>query len=461
MRKAPFTLPLLVRALAVLGLGWVIEWPGIDHAFDWLRHLVELRAIPNVHTAHFDAALFDALGDSQFVLQHLTFLPLLFTATLLVPLAALVRTVARARLRAGLADPLERVRRWLAGHPRGGRVLVAVPAALWLANWTRHVALYVVGWRGSTMYGASGRSWWPLSMHEYYACGMVAAWCLAALAAVGIHALTRAGLRALVAPTPVPDVAAAGDRIVFDAVAVTPETRAAVVAMAALPFVSVGAIVAASLGDAATIAALCAYVAVAVSGTIAFRRASRVAIGIDGVFISGTSRTRFSAYRDLDDARAVGGDLELLRAGRGIVRLQLHGEDAVHRTAILERLRASIDAVRQGEAANGAGNVVATTSDGELARIAEGAVDYRAPALTREQLWSVVEGSAHAAPARIAAAKALATLRDPGESARLRVVADHCAEPGVRVELRELVYQTEEEEEGVASTRKTPFIPRG
>ena len=49
---------------------------------------------------------------------------------------------------------------------------------------------------------------------------------------------------------------------------------------------------------------------VALSSALLFRRASRVAVGVDGVRVAGTSRTRFYGYKDLDGVRVNGGDVE-------------------------------------------------------------------------------------------------------------------------------------------------------
>ena len=83
------------------------------------------------------------------------------------------------------------------------------------------------------------------------------------------------------------------------------------------------------------------------------------------------------------------------------------------------------------------------------------------PALTRDQLWTLVEGPEHDRETRTAAARALATTGSEGERARLRIAAEHCAEPKVRVELlgiargatvaeRELAL--DEEEQALAAT---------
>ena len=170
---------------------------------------------------------------------------------------------------------------------------------------------------------------------------------------------------------------------------------------------------------------------------IAFRKASRVAVGLDGVHVRGTSRARFFAYRDLDAARVEGGDLELVGRDSVVLRLQLHGEDAARRDAVLARIREAIDRVKEG-AAPSRRRSYRRRRRTELARAAEGGRTTESATLTREQLWALVEGPEIEASARKAAAEALVRSSDEAERARLRVAAEHCAEPAVRVALEKL-----------------------
>jgi hypothetical protein len=212
--------------------------------------------------------------------------------------------------------------------------------------------------------------------------------------------------------------------------------------MALLPFVAVMA--ARGLGQSGTEYVLAGYVAMALGGAFAFRRASRIAVGFDGIYVGGSSRARFFAYASLDSARARGNNLELLRGHRVVLTLQLHGKDAADHAAILRRIEEAIAKAHEG-ASSAAGQVVLGTSERQLARLAGGAADYRAPTLTREQLWALVEGPEHDAATRTAAAKALAQTGDHDERARLRVAAEHYAEPHSRVVLRELATVDDED----------------
>jgi hypothetical protein len=443
--------PSLVKAGAVLGLMWLLFARGIDLFFRCLLELNQLAytAWPDAWPKPLYWTVRQVLADVVQVFQS-TAGPLFLFAALAIPLGMLARTVARARVRAGQKDPLDAVRSFTAAHPKMARVIVAAPGFAWLSAVGVQLGIASQSWYHQLMFDESG----------LYMAGLGIFWGIAAAGAMGVRAGMRAGERLLLEPTSPPEESAAknpDDRVQFDAVAVTAETRAAVGAMAALPFLTFLAINAAHLGTRGTEAAIAAYVAVAVLFTLSFRAASRIAVGVDGVFVTGTSRTRFYAYTDLDGARAKGGDLELVRGSRVVLRLQLHGEDATQRPAILLRIQEAIEKARHGENA-AAGQVVASASEGQLARLAEGGADYRAPALTREQLWSLVEGPEHDAKTRTAAARALAKTGDGDEKKRLRVAAEHCAEPQVRVLLREMAGV--EDEDGAAPEGRVARLAR-
>ena len=361
-------MPESVRVGTALAASWAAWWWGIPAAFRLLRWLLAATRTGA------RAWLFDLLNHCQFNLEGTLFAALI-GATLAVVAGALVRTVARARLRAGYADPLEQVRAWTAQHAKATRAMLSAPAGAWLATATLMMVLDAWSWGNSAMYGEYAATAWIARMHLLFAIGMGAFWCLSAPLALGIRAATRAGLRSLLAPTVAREqergrnVADVDDRLHFDAVAVTAETRAAVAAVAVLPVVTVLGIGAGRLGDGATMAALAGYAAVALGSVVAFRRASRIAVGVDGVFVTGSSRTRFYAYSDIDEVRARTGELELLRQGKAVLRLQLHGKDAECRDALLQRLQ---DAVRAAHERAGAATaeVVASVSSSELARSA-------------------------------------------------------------------------------------------
>jgi hypothetical protein len=344
-------------------------------------------------------------------------------AMFLVPLGFVARIMARARVRYGAVDPLDRLRAWTRARPVWTWVVLAILPALWGIR-----AFEIVYHRTELTPGA------------------IAPILLASVAAQ--IAAARSVVTSFLSPTVDPGEEAlieiGPDEIAFDAVAVTNETRAAVGGLAALSVAMVVWLAALPIAtlfrDPRLFAAVAVYSAVAIGGAALFRVGSRVAVGVDGVLVKGTSRTRFYAYRDLDGARVTRGDIELVRRGRVVLRLQLHGADAVRREAVVGRIHENIARVQRGEHAMAAQLVSSSTKE-ELARAASGGADYRAASLSREALWALIEGPTVDSDARRAAAEALVKTSDAGERARLRVAADHCADPRVRVALAELAEQ--------------------
>ena len=359
--------------------------------------------------------LLDGLAVGRFTLGA-TWALLVIGATILFPLGFLGRVLARAGLRAGHRDPLDRVRAWTAAHPKWTRALLAAPAMLWALALTRRY------------------HHWVDDPAQYLP--------LAILAAYAQYTASRAALGALLAPTlhagEETPMEIGPNEITFDAVAVTRETKAAVGGLAGVSALMVVWIASRPIltlyRSHEVFYAMATYVAVAAASAFAFRRASRVAVGVDGVLVKGTSRTRFFAYRDLDDARVTAGDVELVKRDRVVLRLQLHGSDAVRREAVLGRIRGNIAHVKGGKEAMAA-QLVASASSEQLTRVASGGADYRAASLSREALWALIEGPTVDAESRKAAAEALAKTNDEGERARMRIAAEHCADPSVRVAL--------------------------
>jgi hypothetical protein len=344
-------------------------------------------------------------------------------AMFLVPLGFVARMVARARLRSGARDPIDRLRAWVVAHPRSWAAIVGVLPAIW------------------------GIKAFDVLITDHRGFGLTPAQVLpvVTLSALFEYVAARGTFRAFLQPTVDPEeelrIEIGPDEIKFDAVAVTRETRAAVGALAGLSVAMTAWIAVLPIGtlyrDRRLFAAMVAYMVVVVVSATLFRLASRVAVGIDGVLVKGTSKTRFFAYRDVDAVRVVRGDIELVRRDRTVLRLQLHGADAVRRDAVAARIRENIERVQRGEHAVAA-QLVSSASKGELARVASGGADYRAASLSREALWKLIEGPTVDAESRRAAAEALAKTSDDSERARLRVAAEHCADPRVRVALAEL-----------------------
>jgi hypothetical protein len=370
----------------------------------------------------------------------------LYGAMLAVAVGLAVRAVARARLRQGRSDPLDALR----SRPGIVRAVAWVPAALW--------AVIAVKFHGNWLFTSD----WLWSQSDDHPGWMIAAWALATgVYAVGLRALAGFGMRGLLDPvgeergaTP----AERNDEITFSAVAVTARTRGAV---AALALASAGMVawvstlsLTALVDHPGLMAVLAAYVAAAAGAAAAFRRTSRIVVGIDGL----RAGHAFHAYRDLDEARARGADLELVRRGRVVLRLQMHSDDAGRRDEVLARLGEAIRAARSVDT-RGAAAVVQAMPSAKVASASVGGQSYRFPALSREQLWELVEGPTTDATTRTAAAEVLAVGLDDTDRSRLRVAAARSAEPRVRVALEALVWEDHddhEEDEVAAASGAAP-----
>ena len=268
------------------------------------------------------------------------------------------------------------------------------------------------------------------------------------LGALGIMAVAAfASARARAAPMereedPAPSELADATETVFTALAVTPTTRAAVGALALLPLAF---LVTPHAWDAVAFAL---YIATAF-GSVLLLGASRIKVGHDGVYVTGSGPAQFHAWTSIDAVRAEGVDIVLSHGARAVLRLQLHGPDAARRDALVARFeaartaaaRARVDAphVHAAHAAS-----AATTGSATFVASVHDAGNYRMAAVNREQLWEIVEGAAAEGAARVLAAEALAAQLDENERARLRVAAEHCAEPRVRVALEELLDEPED-----------------
>lgn len=424
-RSARYTLVGAGILAAWGGFGLLLRSRGVWHLAEAFTTLAEQRfGMGAEHVAN--ALLFGSLWMAQMAL---------LAATLGAPVAMLLRARARVRLRVSGEDVLEPLRRHLARHTWRAHALTWAPA----------VAFTLVGaasYASSSPYGDSVA---------------LLAFLPAMLAVTG---LTRWYLRLLAAPPAsaedlVPQTAA-DDELFFSAVAVTREARALVAAFAAA---NVAAVVASGALQVTT-RHVFAYAAFALLGIFAFRRASRIAVGLDGVLVTGTSRRRFFGYRDLDAVEiAASGDIVVRGRGREVLRLQLGGDDAPRLAAIVERIRAGIERAR-AEAGDGAQRFAESAGAAALASAASGRADYRGRAAAREDLLALVESPATGVEARAAAAGALGRAADAEEQQRLRVAAGLCAEPAARAVLLRVAGNVPVGEEEPEEAEAAPAVRR-
>lgn len=347
-----------------------------------------------------------------------------------------VRALSRYRAAGGNADPLDRVRAFLATHPRWSSLLTALPGLALSAVLTdgfAHLLRY--------------------SKHPY-SDGLVQLFVPAIITFAATTFFVRKATRALTAPTEERLLRVAegteldAEGFSFDAVAISPQTIGAVGAMVTLTFAVLLSLTSwrfvRALRETGMAAYLASYCAIALGGAYLFARKSKIAIGLDGVLVGGTTKQRFVAYRDIDHVRVLGDIIELRSRTSALLRLQLHGEDAGRRVAIVERIEAAIARTRTLRADPTAAFMENASVD-DLTRAAEGAASYRFAAPSRDKLWEVFESPVLAPEARRAAAEALASGIDPSERPRFRIAAEQIAEPATRDRLQELLGDEEAE----------------
>jgi hypothetical protein len=395
---------------------------------------------------------FYAINAQQAVLRIREAFDLVFYAGGVIALVAVMGAPLRSRLRLHRPGP-GRLARYAEAHPvLVQRVLPWAAGFGWFAFGTLFMPLaWWLLFLGDGLDTFSNSFWVFVSSIAYhlnnlgYVVGSVAG-------IVGIAAAARSGVRALTRdPAGIaraPDAESEG-RAGFAAVAVTLGTQGAVALLAALSIVT--AALAATVRSNETVAPLViAYMVVAMGAAGFFRRVSRISVGIDGIFVVGADGARFFGYADLDGVEARGGDVLLKRRSQTVLRLQLHDTDAGRAPELAARLGRAMD--RAAAMRNDGADLLmqATRSVGgpseKLASSARGGLDYREPAMAREQLWQLVEGPVLSAEARRVAAEALAEDLDGEERVRLRIAAERCADPRARHALERVLEEDEEEE---------------
>jgi hypothetical protein len=194
-------------------------------------------------------------------------------------------------------------------------------------------------------------------------------------------------------------------------------------------------------GGGLTSAARLVLVSVAALGFY-LRSFARVDVGSDGVLIRRLGDPRFLSYGDIAGASVNEWDAIVLtlRSG-GAIRLSMGSspEKTQLRDALVQR-------IEEGRAAfardAGAGGMEARVAPGGRklnlwmadVRALAGAQDYREARLDEEGLWRLLDDVTAPPATRAGAALAISAL-DPPTSSRLRVAAEACAEPRLRVAL--------------------------
>lgn len=182
----------------------------------------------------------------------------------------------------------------------------------------------------------------------------------------------------------------------------------------------------------------------------AVRTTAGVEVGADGVRIArALGRPRYLPFSTIERIEQVKTEVRfVLRSGEEILVHQAApagtkiamGPALDERAALVERVSAQLERHRDAAAAGDTfarGDRTTEAWLDDLARVGEPAT-FRTPAVPVEVLWRVVEDPTAATTARAGAAFALRSTLDDDGKARLRIVADACAAPKLRVALDEL-----------------------
>lgn len=339
-----------------------------------------------------------------------------------VALVALAFRQARGAMAGSARDPVIKLRDLLRRHPWVGRVLPWVPALLQAPSLVRYVLRPA---EAANLWATYSRTTGPLALLA-----------VGSLTALAVHFALRS--LDVIADRPADTVTTVDrDETTFLAVAVNARTQGAVLGVFALTVAMIYGVSQPHfwMRDAAGGLPLAAYAVASLGFAAWFRKASTIAVGRDGIFVRGTSKERFYSYQDFDEVRLAGMHFDFHRAGKRVLRLQLHGTDDARAEALAERIRA---ALALSHRTDGAHLLARSAVAGSLGRAARGATDYRQPSVSREQLWELVEGEATDRQARLAAAEALAGASGADDRARLRIAAAQVADPKVRVMLEDL-----------------------
>lgn len=193
-----------------------------------------------------------------------------------------------------------------------------------------------------------------------------------------------------------------------------------------------------ALGWIATVAALAA-------GAVVASSTPDVTVGLDGILVRTLFGARFFSFEGVIEATALPNGVALHHADGSRDRLlfyrlatarRLRDRDAII-SLVKDALSEArvIDEPRPPDALARRGRPIAAWREA-IAAVARGG--YRDLGLSPEALDQTVSSAASSAEARIAAAIALSTTGEDGAKDRIRVAADACADPKVRVSLERI-----------------------
>jgi hypothetical protein len=168
---------------------------------------------------------------------------------------------------------------------------------------------------------------------------------------------------------------------------------------------------------------------------------AKLIVGAEGIVIERAVRDEFVPFGSLASVTMEHNSVTLIRDDGARVRARARHLSDVQQSELKARIDAAILAFRRGENAaeslsqlDRAGRPIAAWR-AALGALLEQQASYRETPLTREQLLAVLESPAAPAERRLAAAVSLSAAGDAEIAAKIRIAADACARPGVRIAL--------------------------
>ncbi|NOU28228.1 MAG: hypothetical protein HOO96_10025 [Polyangiaceae bacterium] len=176
-------------------------------------------------------------------------------------------------------------------------------------------------------------------------------------------------------------------------------------------------------------------------------------VGSDGLLIATRLAPRFVPWSDVLAVEADGAGIAIVVANERIrvpISQRRHGNDydKMAQEALLMRAQQALAAYRAGHEPDAAARVARAGRSHEdwVRALFDREGTFRTAPILDEQLWSVVESPHADVTARAGAATVLARAAGEGERARLRVAADACTAPRLRVLLERTASGASEEE---------------
>lgn len=210
---------------------------------------------------------------------------------------------------------------------------------------------------------------------------------------------------------------------------------------------ALGMLVALGLGAVHPVAVLSTIITAGLLGMPAFWLARKlmpswISVGSDGVLVK-KIRRNFLPFGDLKGVRVDGGPVyfSVVIERKGGKALRVPAASAVQAQGVASHVNEALDAFESRRHAALVDGLERGAKDlGEWRQSLRGLLEgsgYRSQSLGKEDLLRVVEDPGQPARMRVAAAVALESKAGPEERRRIRVAAETCASPKVRIALEE------------------------